>query len=179
LSVAPPKKILEEHLEEHNVLYQVKQKIWSWSDSFKILDQSGNLVYLVNGKPFAWGANLSLQDTHGKELATITQKLLSFKPRYEIYKNGLLFAEVIKEFSWLNTRFTLDIPGPNDYEITGSFWEYEYEFIRKGRTVAQVSKSFWSWSDTFGINVISEEEDVISILCTVVVVDLVCHDNDN
>lgn len=160
------------------MLYQVKQKIWSWSDGFKILDQNGNLAYLVNGKPFSWGENLSFQDAYGKELATIVQKLLSFKPSYEIYKNGSLFAEVIKEFSWFNTNFTLDVPGPNDYEITGGFWEYEYEFIRGGRTVAQVSKSFWSWSDTYGVSIVSGEDDV-SILCTVMVVDLVCHDDDD
>lgn len=160
------------------MLYKVKQKIWAWSDSFKILDQNDNLAYLVKGKPFSWGENLSFQDVDGRELAKITQKLLSFKPSYEIHKNDSLFAEVIKEFSWFNNKFTLDVPGPNDYEITGSFWGYEYEFTRGGQRVAQVSKSFWSLSDTYGVNIVSGEDDV-SILCTVMVVDLVCHDNND
>ena len=34
------------------------------------------------------------------------------------------FAEVIKEFSWFKSKFTLDVPGPNDYTIGGSFWEF-------------------------------------------------------
>ena len=160
------------------MLYQVKQKIWSWSDGFKILDQNGDLAYRINGKPFSWGDNLSFQDVYGKELATIAQTLLSFNPNYAIYKNGSLFAEVTKEFSWVKAKFTLDVPGPNDYKITGDFWDYEYEFIREGRTVAQVSKSFWPWSDTYGVSIVSGEDDV-SILCTVIIIDLVCHDNNN
>lgn len=158
------------------MLYQVKQKIWAWSEGFKILDQNGDLAYVVNGKPFSWGENLSFQDIYGSEVAVIVQKLLSFQPSYEIYKNGFLFAQVIKEFSWFNTKFTLDVPGPNDYKVTGSFWEYEYEFSREGRTVAQISKSFWSLSDTYGVSIVSGEDD-ISILCAVIVIDLVCHEN--
>ena len=30
-------------------------------------------------------------------------------PKYEIYRQGQLFAEVVKEFSWFNKSFTLDV----------------------------------------------------------------------
>ena len=86
----------------------------------------------MDGKAFSWGDNLSFQDMNGNEVASISQKLFSFKPRYEIHRGGQMFAEVIKEFSWFKSEFTLDVPGPNDYSITGSFWDHEYSFERQG-----------------------------------------------
>ena len=122
--------------------YVIKEKFWSWGDDFYIFDEKKRQRFFVDGKAFSWGDKLSVQDLDGKELAFISQKLLSWKPKYEIYREGRLFAEVIKEFSWFNKKFTLDVPGPNDYAIDGSFWRHEYEFTRGGRCVAvsQISR---------------------------------------
>jgi uncharacterized protein YxjI len=67
------------------------------------------------------------------------------------------------------------VPGPNDYAIDGSFWRHDYSFQRAGRLVAQVSKALWSWTDSYGIEVAGEEDDV-SILCAAIVIDQVLHD---
>ena len=104
--------------------------------------------------------------------------MLSLMPRYEIHRDGKKFAEVVKKFSWFKSKFELDVPGPNDYTITGSFWDHEYSFERMGRTVASVSKAYWSWTDTYGIDIVDGEDDV-AILATCVVIDLVCHDEKN
>ncbi|MCA9200892.1 MAG: hypothetical protein KDA87_25310, partial [Planctomycetales bacterium] len=89
--------------------------------------------------------------------------------------NGSLFAEVVKKFSWFNKSFTLDVPGPNDYSIEGKFWLHDYEFFRAGHTVARVSKAYWAWTDTYGIDIIDGEDDV-AILCAAIVIDQVLHD---
>ena len=156
--------------------YVMKEKFWSWGDDFHINDQNNQPVFFVDGHAFSWGTKLSFQDMTGKELAFISQKLLSWTPTFEIHRNGSMFATVVKEFSWFSKKFTLDVPGPNDYTIDGSFWEHEYSFVRGGRQVARVSKQFFSWSDTYGIDIIQGEDDV-SILACVVVIDQVLHDD--
>ncbi len=156
--------------------YVIKEKFWSFGDDFHISDEKGRPIFLVDGQAFSWGDKLSFQDTQGNELAFISQKLLTWKPKYEIYRNGQLFAEVVKEFSWFSKEFTLDVPGPNDYLIDGSFWQHDYEFTRGGRTVAVVSKAFWSWTDTYGVE-IEDGEDDVAILCTAIVIDQVLHDD--
>ena len=155
--------------------YVIKEKFWSWGDDFHIYDTDHNPVYFVDGLAFSWGNKLSFQDLAGNELAFISQRLLSWKPKYEIHRNGQLLAEVIKEFSWFNQKFTLDVPGPNDYEIDGSFWLHDYTFRRLGRTVAVVSKAFWTWTDLYGIEIVDNEDDV-AILCAAIVIDQVLHD---
>ena len=155
--------------------YQMKQKLWAMGDDFTIRNAADEDVFFVDGKAFSFGDKLSFEDMNGNELAFIAQKLLSFKKRYEIYRAGQLCAEVVKEFTFFKDKYTVDIPGPNDYEVTGDFWEHEYTFTRLGRQVARVSKTFFAWSDTYGIDIVDGEDD-ITILATAVVIDLVNQD---
>jgi uncharacterized protein YxjI len=158
--------------------YQLKQKIWSWGDTFVIRDEQGEPAFQVIGKVFSWGDKLSFQDMAGNEMARIEQRLLNLMPKYDVLIGGQTFAEIRQEWSWLHKRFTLDVPGPNDYTITGSFWEYEFTFERGGSTVARVSKEYFSWGDAYGVDIV-DDENQLAVLCTVVVVDLVCHDRKN
>ena len=48
---------------------------------------------------------------------------------------------------------------------------------RAGRTVATVSKRWFSWRDTYGID-IDDDEDQILLLACAVVVDEACHPDD-
>jgi uncharacterized protein YxjI len=156
--------------------YLMKQKIWSMGNDFAIKDEGGNDAFLVDGRALSFGDKLSFQDLSGNELAFIAQRTLSFKKTYEVHRTGSLFATVTKELSLFRDQFTVDVPGPNDYEVNGDFLDHEYSFNRSGQTVAHVSKRFFSWSDTYGIDIVHGEDD-ITILATAVVIDLVCHDD--
>lgn len=155
--------------------YVMKQKFWSWGDDFTIRDEQGADVFRVDGRAFSWGDKLSFQDTRGNELAFISQKLLSWGPTYEISQGGAVVAVVKKElFTFLNCRFSVDVPGPDDLRASGDFLDHEYRFERGERAVAEVSKRWFSWTDTYGINIADRENDVL-ILASAVVIDLVCH----
>ncbi|EMI16918.1 protein containing DUF567 [Rhodopirellula maiorica SM1] len=160
------------------MIYRIKEKFWAWGDDFSITDAAGNSRFYVDGKAFSWGDQLSFQDANGNELAFISQKLLSWKPTYQILIDGRVFAEVKKEWTWFNKQFTLDVPGPNDYTIDGSFWSHEFTFERSGRTVATISKKMWSWTDAYGVEIV-DGEDEVAVLCACIVIDQVLHDESN
>jgi uncharacterized protein YxjI len=87
----------------------------------------------------------------------------------------MLAAVVKKElFTLFKCRFTVDVPGPDDLEATGDFMDHEYEFARGDRTVASVSKRWFTFRDTYGIDV-AEGEDPVLVLASAVVVDMACH----
>ena len=159
--------------------YVMKQKLFSWGDDFHIKDEAGNDLYFVDGKAFSFGDKLSFQDLAGNELAFISQKLLSWGKTYEIERDGRIAAVVKKSlFTFFKCHFTVDVPGPDDLEAEGDFTDHEYTFTRHGEIVAHVSKKWFSWTDTYGVD-IAEGEDDILLLASTVVIDMACHSGDD
>ena len=158
--------------------YVMKQKLFSWGDDFTIRNEAGKDVYFVDGKAFSIGDKLSFRDMKGNELAFIGQKLLSWGATYEIERGGEVVAVVKKKlFSPLHHRFTVDVPGPDDLEAKGSFTDHEYTFTRGDRTVATVSKKWFTWADTYGVDIADGEDDIL-VLASTVVIDMACHPDD-
>jgi uncharacterized protein YxjI len=155
--------------------YVMKQKLFAWGDDFTIKNEAGEDVFFVDGKAFSIGDKLSFRDMQGKELAFIRQKLLSWGPTYEIQREGKLAAVVKKHlFTLFRCRFTVDVPGPDDLEAEGNFLDREYTFNCSGKTVATVSKRWFSWTDTYGVDIAEGGDDVL-ILTGTVVIDMICH----
>jgi uncharacterized protein YxjI len=153
----------------------MKQKLFCCGDDFSIKNEAGEDVFFVDGKAFSIGDKLSFQDMQKNELAFIRQKLLSWGPTYEITRNGEVAAVVKKHlFTFLKCKFTLDVPGPDDLEAQGDFLDMEYTFTRPGQVVAEVSKRWFSFTDTYGVDIHEGEDDVL-LLASTVVIDMVCH----
>jgi uncharacterized protein YxjI len=161
---------------ENRMCYLMKQKLFAWGDDFYIKDETGRDAFFVDGKGFSFGDQLSFPDLAGNELVYIKQRLLAWGPTYELYRGDQLFAVVSKElFTFFSCRFTVDVAGPDDLEAEGDFLDHEYVFNRGGNTVAAVSKEWFSWSDTYGVDIAKGEDDVL-ILASTVVIDMACHD---
>jgi uncharacterized protein YxjI len=160
--------------------YKLRQKVFSFTDAFKIEDEIGNAAYTIKGKFFSFGDKLTMLDAYGEEVARIEQKLLSFAPTYYIYCGNDLLATVSKKlFTLFRCKFTVDVPGPDDLEASGNFFDMEYTFERgNGNVVAVVSKQWFSFSDTYGVD-IADNEDPVLILASAVVIDMVCHSDQN
>jgi uncharacterized protein YxjI len=159
--------------------YIMKQKLFSWADSYVIRDEKEQDVAQVTGQLFSFGHQLSFDNMKGENLAFIRQKVLSWGPTYEIYRNNQLAAVVKKElFTFFHCKFEVDVPGPNDLLAEGEFLDHEYTFTRQGATIATVSKQWFSWTDTYGIDV-ATGEDVVLVLASAVVIDECCHDRND
>ena len=154
--------------------YQMKQKLFSFGDDFTIKDDAGNDRFFVDGRALSIGDKLSFQDMNGNELAFIRQKLLAWGPTYEIYRGGQLVA-VIKQKIWTLVRnhFSVDVnadgPGPGDLEAQGNFTDHEYTLTRDNQPVATISKRWFALTDTYGVDIAPNEDDILILTCTVVV----------
>lgn len=156
--------------------FVMKEKLLCFGDDYYIKDEQGRDAFFVDGKAFTMRDKLSFQDLQGNELAFIQQRMFAWGPTYDITSRGQHIATVKKQiFSFLNCRFFVDVPGPNDLTAEGNFLHHEYVFKRQDRQVAQVSKHWFSWSDTYGVD-IHHEEDALLVLASTVVIDQVCHD---
>jgi uncharacterized protein YxjI len=159
--------------------YVLREKWLSLGNDFTIVDESGAARFYVDGRVFSLGDKLSFQDMTGRELAFIRQRLLSWGPTYEVSHEDKVVATVRKKlFTLFHCRFFVDVPGPDDLEARGSFFDHEYTFNLHGKTVAEVSKKWVSWTDSYTVDV-SERVDDVLILCCAVIIDLICHEERN
>jgi uncharacterized protein YxjI len=159
--------------------YVMKQKLFSFTDDYKITDADGKDVYYVDGKLLSLGKNLSFQDMEQRELAHIQQKLLNWGLTFEITHDGELVAVVKKElFTFFHCVFHVDEPGHDSLTAEGNFNDHEYVFTRAGQQVASVSKQWFTFADTYGVEVEGDEDPVLILACTVVI-DEACHGDQN
>ena len=131
-------------------------------------------VSLRRDEPAGWHAILSLrapfQRTNRKQRACVLWCGLQ-------NIGGQLYATISKRlFTLFKCKFDVDVPGPDDLLAEGDFLDHEYSFYRHGRIVASVSKKWFSWTDTYGID-IDEGESGVLILASAVVIDQACHDH--
>jgi uncharacterized protein YxjI len=155
--------------------YLLKQRFWSIGDDFRILDEENRERYYVRGRVFSIGDKLSMQDETGAEVAFIRERLLSWGPTYEITLADGSSAILKKElFTFFRCSFEIDGPGANDYEAQGDFMDHEYEITGRYGSAAWISKKWFSWTDSYGVEILDPENEVL-LLATAVVIDMICH----
>lgn len=155
----------------------VRQKIFSFGDNFTIKDQYGKDHFTVKGKVFAIGDKLRIYDMAGRELYYIEQKLFRLLPEYIIYQGGQPVAKVKKEFTFFRPKFNITSTLGN-FTIEGNFLGMDFSIRKNGRHVAQVSKRWFSFADTYGVDIV-EGEDYGFLLALVIVIDQVIHDDNH
>ncbi len=160
--------------------YTIQEKLICLGDDFTINDEAGNRKYYIDGKAFTiLREKLVIKDADGHELGFIRQKLVSLRKAYEIHLGGKHIATVSKDLLTLfRCSFTVDVPGPDDYEAQGGFWDHDYTFRRHDRVVATVSKRWVTIRDTYGVDIVDGENDEL-ILASAIVIDQICHDPDS
>jgi uncharacterized protein YxjI len=105
---------------------------------------------------------LVLRDPEGREVAQVQRKLVAMRPTYQISVAGQEAAEVRKRlFTPFGDRFAIDVPGPDDLEMTGDLLDHEFTIRRGDRTVATVSKRWFSVRDTYAVDVAPGQDDLL------------------
>ncbi|HEX8618882.1 MAG TPA: LURP-one-related family protein [Thermoanaerobaculia bacterium] len=158
--------------------YKMRQKLISLGEDFTIEDESGTPAYDVDGKVMTLRETFELKDRQGKVVATIRGKLVSIRSKMDILRNDDVVATVSKAlFAPLRDKFKVDIAGGEDIRIDGSILDHEYTLRRGDSVVGQVSKRWFTFTDTYGIDVAPGEDDAL-VLAIAVALDEMVHDKD-
>ena len=153
----------------------IKQKIFSWNDSFSVYDSMERELFAVKGAFFSFGKKLTIFDRTEREIYRIEQELFRFRPRYHIVKDGEIEATVVKEFSMFRPYYTVEGPG---WEVQGDFFDHTYEITDGGRLVASVRKQWFTWGDTYEIDV-DDAYDPVAVLAVAIIIDCVLESQDH
>lgn len=158
--------------------YKIRQKIFSLSDSFEIEDERGDIAYTAKGKVFSISSSQTMFDSYGKEILKIRRKYLSIRPACRLVNNNGT-EWLIKKHFWpfWKTRFSIATPN-GTLEMTGDLMQHEYEMQQNGQLVARVSKKWFSFSDTYGVDIYKPEYSA-QLLATVIVIDRIQHSDSD
>lgn len=153
----------------------IKQKVFSFKDKFNVYDERGEIKYTAEGEIFTLGKKLHITDINGREVIFIRQRLLTFLPKYEISLMGNEPVEIVKNFTLFRHEYTI----PSwDITIKGDFFAHEYEVMRHGEEIAHLSKEWFTWGDTYAIN-IADPGDELMALASILVVDCCMEAQNN
>lgn len=156
--------------------YIVRQKIFSIGDKFTIKDENERDVYIVKSQILSFGKKLRIFDLNEYEMCYIEQLLFTFMPQYNIYVNGEKIAQVKKKFALFRNDFEILSDNAN-YYVEGEFFAHEFRIFNDRKLIGQVSKKLLSLSDTYGVEVDDDENQVL-VLALAIVIDMVCHENN-
>lgn len=138
-----------------------KQRFFSWFDSYDIYYEDGSVAYQVQGK-MAWGHLLEIYDATGNYCGKIREELLSFLPRFALFKGEQYLGEIKKEFTFFKPLFTLNC---NDWRVEGDWMSWDYQVMDSaGNNIMQASKQLFNWTDTYVIDVARPENALLSLM---------------
>ncbi|MCE4956597.1 LURP-one-related/scramblase family protein [Macrococcoides caseolyticum] len=146
-----------------------KKKVLSWTQDFSIMNERDEVVYTAKGQFDLLGRRkLRILDANGNELAFIKQRAAAFSTTMDVLVKGHETMTIRKKM--LSFRPTFIIQG-EDWIVRGNFLNYEYVIEDgNGRGIAEISKKFFSWSDTFGIDIIDERANVAHVIAVVMAI---------
>ncbi|OIN67657.1 hypothetical protein BLD48_05425 [Exiguobacterium sp. KRL4] len=150
----------------------MKQKALSLRGRFSIKNEQEQDRYLVEGSFMKIPKSFLITTTDGEEIATITKKTFSLRPKFFVEVAGQTMT-IEKEFSLFKARYTIDAAG---IEIDGNWWDMDFQVKRQGEVVGQVEKKWLSFGDSYEIQVIDAAMETI-LIALVVAIDCVKADD--
>ena len=145
----------------------VRQRMFSWFDSYDIYDENGNTVYVVKGQ-LSWGHLLNIYDAYENKLGYVQERVLTFLPKFEIYEREQYLGCISKEFTFFKPKYNIDF---NGWQVEGNWLEWDYTILRSnGSTVATITKELLHMTDTYVLD-IQNPTDELHVLMFVLAMD--------
>lgn len=147
----------------------------SVGDDYIIENDRGERVFKLDGKVLRIRKTILFEDMDGHELCKIKERMLHVRDSMEIEgPDGNRVALVQKAMiTPFRERWVIKTDGP-DLHIQGNLVDHEYTIERDGDKVAEVSKRWFRIRDTYGVEVLPGENDVL-ILAATAVIDTMVH----
>lgn len=144
----------------------IKQRVFSWTDSYDVYDEEGNAKYFVKAEFLALGHQLHVYDQSQREIGVIHQKLLTFLPAFEIEVGGKTIGTIEKQFSFFKPKYEIDY---NGWHVEGDFLGWDYDVYSGCSSVIHISKELLRWGDTYVIDFQNPADELDGLLLVIAI----------
>lgn len=152
----------------------IKQRVFSWTDSYDVYDEDGNAKYFVKAEFFALGHQLHVYDQNNHEIGVIRQKILTFLPAFEIEIGGRSIGMIQKQFAFFKPKYEIDY---NGWRVEGDFLGWDYDVYSGCSSVIHISKEPFHWGDTYVIDFRNPEDELDGLLLVIAIDAANCGKN--
>lgn len=144
----------------------IKERVFSWSDTYDIYDEFENKKYVVKAEIFAFGHQLHVYDTMGNEIGQINQKLLTLLPKFEIEINGNVCGTISKQFTLFRPKYEVEC---KDWRVEGDFLGWDYDVYEGCSSIIHISKEPFHWGDTYVIDFANPEDEILGLMLVIAI----------
>lgn len=146
----------------------IKQRVFSWTDTYDIYDENEEPKYFVKADFFTLGHRLHIYDySTNREIGMIHEKLMTWFGKAEITVGDSIVGTITRKWSFLRPKYTIDY---NGWQVEGDFLEWNYTIVdASGKQIAAIDKELFHWGDTYALTILNDtdEQDVLIMALTI------------
>ena len=155
----------------------IKQRIFSWTDSYDVYDETGEARYEVKAELFSFGHQIHVYDKRtGREVGSIHEKLFTFLPQFEIVIDGRVQGTIRKEFTFFREQYQVDYRG---WDVEGDFLGWDYSVMAGNTEIMSITKEIFNWSDTYVLRYHNPANEMPGLLLVIAIDAANCSKNKN
>ena len=146
--------------------YQVREKILRLGEDNDILNEAGQPALQVDGKVLSLHGLMLVNDLAGTEVARVSRKLVALLATYDIALAAGGTAEVHQRFTGpFHPKWNISVAGGAELEMGGNFAGHDFTISENGQTIATVSKAWISLADSYGVDIVEGQNDLLLLCC--------------
>ena len=153
----------------------IKQRVFSWTDSYDIYDEQGEKKYFVKAEFFSLGHQLHVYDRFEREIGCIKQRLFALMPTFDIEIDGVAKGSIQKKFTFFKPKYEIDF---NGWRCEGDFLSWDYDVYSGCSSVVHISKQILSWGDTYVIVIANPEDELMALMLCIAIDAANCSNKD-
>lgn len=146
----------------------IKQRVFSWMDTYDVYDQWENPRYFVQAEFLALGHQIHVTDeATGREVGSIHQRLFRLLPQFDLVVGGVPMGAIRKEFTLFRPRYQLDV---NGWQVQGDVFGWDYDVVDGGGlAVMHITKELFHWGDTYVLDIPDPRNGVLCLLIAIAI----------
>lgn len=152
----------------------IKQRVFSWTDSYDVYDEDGNRKYFIKAEFIALGHRLHVYDSSGREAGMIKQRLITLLPAFDIEVDGVTRGSIQKKFTLLRPKYDVDF---NGWSAEGNFLGWDYDVYSGCSSVVHITKEILHWGDTYVVDIANPADELMGLMLVIAIDAANCTQN--
>lgn len=145
-----------------------KKKMFSWTQDFNIYNTDDEVVYTGKGQFDLLGRRkMNVLNAQGEGLAFLKERGRAWSTTIEVFVHEQKVLNIRRKMLSFRPKYIIE--GEN-WSVEGDFWGYDYTIHQNNHLVAVISKKYFSWTDTFEIDVQDESANIVNIISIVMAI---------